>query len=172
VFYVEPRRHARTNILALMLCAFGLGAGCRRGPLHLKDSEGRAYSATCKDNGCSIASPNAEPGSSREHVLFKTGRLVGICEVPRGGTPKAANACRPLVCEADDNCPPTQGLGHGTCVNHLCIEPSGRVDVADAVMLCLAGTGWGHASRVQVERYALALNCGSPCRIPAPCRQP
>jgi hypothetical protein len=39
-------------------------------------------------------------------------------------------------------------------------------------MLCLAGTGLGRETPAQVERYALALNCGNPCRIPTPCAQP
>jgi hypothetical protein len=39
-------------------------------------------------------------------------------------------------------------------------------------MLCLSGTGLGRETPAQIERYALALNCGSPCKIPAPCAQP
>jgi hypothetical protein len=57
-------------------------------------------------------------------------------------------------------------------VNGLCTEPSQPLGVTDAVMLCLAGTGTGHGSAQQAERFAMALNCGEPCRIPSPCRQP
>jgi hypothetical protein len=39
-------------------------------------------------------------------------------------------------------------------------------------MLCLAGTGKPGNTPLQVQRYAMALNCGSPCKVPAPCRQP
>jgi hypothetical protein len=53
-------------------------------------------------------------------------------------------------------------LAHGTCIDGLCTEPANGIGVADAVMLCLAGTGWGRDSPVQVDRYALAMNCGSP----------
>jgi hypothetical protein len=38
-------------------------------------------------------------------------------------------------------------------------------------MLCLAGTGLGHAEAKQVERYALGLNCGAPCVVPKPCER-
>jgi hypothetical protein len=39
-------------------------------------------------------------------------------------------------------------------------------------MLCLAGSGLGSEQARQVERYALGMNCGAPCKVPAPCRQP
>lgn len=53
----------------------------------------------------------------------------------------------------------------------LCIEPTHDIASADAVMLCLAGTGLGHDQARQVERYALGLNCGTPCSVPKPCER-
>jgi len=76
------------------------------------------------------------------------------------------------VCSGDANCPPAHGSKDGHCVNGLCVEPSGELNTDDAVMLCLAGTGLGKDSPEQVSRFAMALNCGSPCKIPAVCRQP
>jgi hypothetical protein len=84
--------------------------------------------------------------------------------------------CRALACAADSDCPPTSGgaprATTGTCVGSLCVEPSHELGAEDAIFLCLAGTGLGHERADQVTRYALALNCGTPCRVPAPCRQP
>ena len=96
---------------------------------------------------------------------------MGVCQHANKRTDTPAQ-CRPLVCQDDKDCPPAHGLGHGTCVNGLCTEPANAISAADAVLLCLAGTGWGKGSPEQVERYALALNCGTPCKIPSPCRQP
>jgi hypothetical protein len=38
-------------------------------------------------------------------------------------------------------------------------------------MLCLWGKGLGRDTPKQVERLSMALNCGTPCKVPAPCRQ-
>jgi hypothetical protein len=60
----------------------------------------------------------------------------------------------------------------GQCLNHHCGDAAEPLGVQDAIMLCLAGTGLGRKTAAQIERYALALNCGSPCTVPAPCPQP
>ena len=39
-------------------------------------------------------------------------------------------------------------------------------------MLCLSGTGLGRETPRQIERYALALNCGKPCPCPRLVRSP
>jgi hypothetical protein len=147
-----------------------LSVGCSKGDRRLKDTEGRVYTAACSEDGCKIQGPPSNKGSI-EYTLETSGRIVGICEADQRSQAKRADRCRPLVCDTDDACPPAHGLEHGACVNRLCTEPANATAVADAVMLCLAGTGWGQGSAAQVERYALALNCGSPCQIPAPCRR-
>ena len=109
------------------------------------------------------------PGFSLSH----TGRLVGICDVAPGGTvPETPGDCRALVCQADTDCPPAHGLKNGQCLNALCADPAQPLVTPDSVMLCLAGSGLGNSEPRQIERYALALNCGTPCKVPAPCRQP
>jgi hypothetical protein len=105
-------------------------------------------------------------------VLRSPGRLVGICTAAAGAEPQSPAHCRAIVCTADSACPPAEGMDRGQCVNGLCTEPAHPIGVADAVMLCLAETGIGRETPRQVERYAMALNCGTPCRIPSPCRQP
>jgi hypothetical protein len=60
----------------------------------------------------------------------------------------------------------------GQCLHHRCSDPAAALSVQDSIMLCLAGTGLGRETPAQIERYALALNCGSPCTVPAPCQQP
>jgi hypothetical protein len=60
----------------------------------------------------------------------------------------------------------------GQCLNQRCSDPAQEIGVQDSVMLCLSGSGLGRETPRQIERYALGLNCGSPCRVPAPCPQP
>ena len=112
------------------------------------------------------------PEASNRFELRRTGRLVAACPKLAVSAGAAVTQCRPLVCQADSQCPPAHGLKQGTCVNGLCIEPSQDLIADDAIMLCLSGTGAGYASPPQVERFALGLNCGKPCRVPTPCRQP
>jgi hypothetical protein len=90
-----------------------------------------------------------------------------VCDA-RGDSVHLAD-CRPLICSNDGECPPVHGLETGACVGSLCVNPANSLIAEDAVMLCLAGTGVGHEKPAQVERYALALNCGEPCAVPAPC---
>ncbi|MGC4066120.1 MAG: hypothetical protein QM784_16030 [Polyangiaceae bacterium] len=90
--------------------------------------------------------------------------------LPLGQAP-ALPQCRPLTCEGDAECPPAEGLDHGVCINHLCTEPSHAVHTEDAVLMCLAGTGTEPQTPLQAERFALGLNCGTPCQIPKVCRQ-
>lgn len=145
--------------------------GCSRDERIFQDSEGRHYTARCSEKGCALSPRPAASASSPPPALRAGGRIVGVCQHAAARTDTLAQ-CRPLVCQADRDCPPAHGLEHGACVNGLCTEPANAVSAEDAVMLCLSGTGWGEGSPAQVERYALALNCGTPCKIPAPCRQP
>ena len=153
-----------------------LGGGCRtQTDRTLRDTEGRQFSAQCAaGKSCVVKQTSGAPApSGQPAVLLRSpGRLIGVCTAAEGAEPQTPAECRALVCAGDDACPPAQGMKEGQCVNGLCTEPSHRLGVADAVMLCLAGTGVGRDSAHQVERYAMALNCGEPCRIPSPCRQP
>ena len=159
-----------------MVIALGCALiGCRRvSQRNLQDTEGRTFTASCDREGkCELARENAESVSpdKRGLVLQAPGRFVAICDVAAVAPPDITD-CRILSCKNDDDCPPKHGLSHGTCVNDLCTEPSNSLGADDAVLLCLAGTGLGRSSTIQADRYALAINCGSPCIIPTPCRKP
>ncbi|HXK20411.1 MAG TPA: hypothetical protein VNG33_21525, partial [Polyangiaceae bacterium] len=95
----------------------------------------------------------------------------GVCDVKGDEPPQGPFDCRPLNCESDADCPPLHGMKDGQCLHARCSDPAEAVSVQDSVMLCLAGTGLGRDTPAQIDRYALALNCGTPCKIPAPCQQ-
>ncbi len=153
--------------LTLFFVFLSLAVSCNRErEREMKDTEGRVFSAKCNGDGCQLKQQSG-PGDGKVSVASR-GRLVAVCPETEG----TAGMCRPLVCTTDGDCPPGQGLEHGTCVNALCIEPSHEVTPDDSVMLCLAGTGLGRNAPEQVERFALGLNCGSPCKVPRTCRQP
>lgn len=160
-------------------------SGCRRhAEQTIQDSEGRSFLAQCSSDAICALTEKSGPGArspdearadqagkEQVHRLRSTGRVVGVCGPLRAGTEPAPADCRPVVCESDQDCPPATGLRTGVCINQLCTEPSHAINSDDAVMLCLAGTGLGTRHAAQVERLALGLNCGTPCRIPKPCRQ-
>jgi hypothetical protein len=172
---VSSRARAALAISAAAAIAV-LAGGCRtKRQQTLRDTEGREFSARCGSGERCVLRQTAgapAPSSQPAAVLRSPGRLLGVCTAAEGEEPQTPADCRALVCDGDDGCPPAQGMERGQCVNGLCTEPSHAVGVTDAVMLCLAGTGVGRESARQVERYAMALNCGEPCRIPTPCRQP
>jgi hypothetical protein len=149
---------------------------CRRvSERTLRDTEGRTLEARCdREQGCTLKAGAGQKADAQqvELALRATGRLVGVCSVGPASEPKSPSDCRALVCSGDADCPPAHGSKDGHCVNGLCVEPSGVLGTDDAVMLCLAGTGLGRESPEQVSRFAMALNCGSPCKIPSVCRQP
>lgn len=150
--------------------------GCKRiSERTLTDTEGRTFRAKCdREGSCELSRASAEPVSPDKTglVIHATGRLVTLCDVGPSKQPADVTDCRALVCEKDDQCPPSHGLRDGACVSGLCTEPSNGIGRDDAIMLCLAGTGLGKSEQNQVDRYAMALNCGTPCLIPKPCRQP
>lgn len=166
------------SLWLLLLSLVGMSPiGCKRSPTRtLIDSEQRRFSAQCDPKGeCEVAAEATATAAGTapppHFTLWRTGRVVGICESTAQGAPPNVADCRPLVCHADADCPPAQGLPHGVCIGQLCTEPSHSIIVDDAIQLCLAGTGAGPRRPLQVERLALGLNCGSPCQIPKPCRQ-
>jgi hypothetical protein len=157
------------------LAAIFLLSGCNKGgPRVVRDSEGRTFEATCNAQAPCRFSQKSGPKRADKptQTLMLGSRLVGICDVKEGEPPQYPFDCRPLGCESDSDCPPLHGMKDGQCLNNHCSDPAEAIGVQDSIMLCLAGTGLGRETPAQVERYALALNCGSPCKIPSPCAQP
>lgn len=174
---------AHPRFLVLLLLASAAAMGCRsRGEQTIKDTEGRVFASQCSEDricvvtqkpGRTEQSPASGKATTNPEFKYRNaGRVVGICGPVAPGVQPAPGDCRPLLCESDGDCPAATGLSSGVCVNHLCTEPSHDLSTEDAVMLCLAGTGAGPRTAAQVERLALGLNCGKPCRIPRVCRQP
>jgi len=161
------------------LLVFGLLAsltGCKgASERQLVDTERRHFLAKCERSGeCALSQTlgDKRTGSKTGLTLVRVGHLVGICDVLPGKAPETPADCRALVCQTDADCPPGHGLKDGHCLNALCTDPAQTLVPEDSVMLCLAGSGLGNEQPRQIERYALALNCGTPCKVPAPCRQP
>lgn len=156
----------------LLGAALVLGA-CAKTPTTLEDTEGRVFETTCKDNVCALTQRDGPRSTSRKSQLVTTSRVVMICDASRAGTAPAPATCRPVICESDVNCPVLgDGQTQATCKRKLCIDPSEELRVQDSVALCLAGTRIGRRTARQAERYALGLNCGNPCTVPAACRLP
>lgn len=153
---------------AVLLC------GCQTAPRTLRDSEGRTFTATCKQGApCKIEQKSGPKRADKPaQALLVGSRLVGLCDVAEGAEPQGPFDCRPLSCTDDKDCPPLHGMKDGQCLNRHCSDPAQAIAAPDAIMLCLAGSGLGRETPQQIERYALALNCGSPCQVPAPCQQP
>jgi hypothetical protein len=162
----------RLSTVALSLGLICLGA-CQKPGRELRDSEGRTFSFSCKsEDDCSLKQKSgAQRVEKPAQALLLGSRLVGLCDVKEGEAPQGPYDCRPLLCKSDEECPPAHGMKDGQCLNGRCSDPAEAVGVQDSIMLCLSGTGLGRESAAQVERYALALNCGKPCKIPAPCPQ-
>lgn len=141
----------------------------------LSDTEGRTFTAKCERSGaCALSQTSGaqrKDGKTAQSLLL-TGRVIGICDVEPGQPPGPPSDCRALVCQNDGDCPPNHGLKDGRCLNALCTDAAQPLVATDSVMLCLAGSGLGREQPSQVERFALGLNCGTPCKVPAPCRQP
>lgn len=169
--YAGRVRQALVSLfIACMTISF---IACRRvSERTLRDTEGRAFEARCdRDGRCELSAVDGSPETPPR--IAKLGRLMAFCPASAGEAEMPPlGECRALVCEADPDCPPAHGLRDGTCVNGLCIDPAGQLDQSDSVALCLAGTGLGRTSPTQVERFALGLHCGTPCKVPSPCRQP
>lgn len=170
------RRGAKCWPVGLLGAVLGVTAACNRGTeRYLVDTENRQFLARCAGDGsCSVAAVGEAkaPAAATTVRLRATGRIVGICGPLAAEALPAAADCRPLVCESKEQCPSAQGMTDGVCIDGLCREPSQVINSDDAVMLCLAGTGVGPRTALQIERLALGLNCGSPCVVPKPCRQP
>ncbi len=147
-------------------------AGCNQTPSTLEDTEGRVFSVKCEGEACALTQTDGRKAKLGRPRLHTTGHVVSVCDVAGVRTTPAPDACRPIVCGEDRDCPALDGgKGQATCSRGLCINPGEKLRVVDAVTLCLAGTGLGRRTAKQAERYALGLNCGKPCVVPAACRQ-
>lgn len=169
--------HTLAACLLAALSALGGATGCRSiSQRTLTDTEGRTFAAECdREGSCKLKQISGEdaPSGKPALALSATGRLLGMCNVSaEGAAPEGPADCRALECESDADCPPSHGQKDGSCLNELCIVPTLEPSVSDAVMMCLAGTGLGRNKPNQVGLFAMALNCGSPCVVPKPCRQP
>jgi hypothetical protein len=176
-YAMTGRIHGTPPLVPLLaLGLFLVVSGCKSlTERELVDTERRHFSAKCQRTGeCALSqiSGDKRAGDKTALALLRVGRLVGICDVVPGKGPDTPADCRALVCQSDNDCPPGHGLKDGQCLNALCTDPAQEVNAQDSVMLCLAGSGLGNEQARQVERYALGLNCGTPCKVPSPCRQP
>jgi len=159
--------------LSTLLTPLWLSSCKSAGPRIIEDTEGRRFEATCpKGEPCRfVQKSGAMRADKPAQTLLVGGRLVGICDVAPGAQPDGPHDCRPLSCTSDADCPPLHEMRDGQCLHGRCSDPAESVRTQDAILLCLAGTGLGRETPAQIERYALALNCGSPCTVPAPCQQ-
>jgi hypothetical protein len=171
----------RFALFALALLGGPVATACNKSPRYrLTDTEGRRFEATCTREGdCTLTQtegPKRTDGPTGV-ALRALGRLVAACDVRVDQSaastvigPQSPADCRALVCKSDDECPPAPDVPSSTCIDGTCSDPTRDTTTPDSVILCLRGTGLGRATPKQIERYALGLNCGAPCRIPAPCR--
>ena len=160
------RRAKRWIVVAL----FAHLVACEQSPTTLKDTEGRTFSLRCQDGGCTVTQTSGPEGRGKPR-LHATGHVLSVCDDL--GTPPAPEACRPLICAVNDDCPvPLGEPSEVTCSRGLCVNSSQELRTSDSVTLCLAGTGLGRRTAEQAERYALGLNCGQPCVVPSACQQP
>lgn len=152
--------------------AFVAAVACNQTPSTLGDTEGRVFSVQYDDGGaCTLTQTDGPRASAGRPRLHTTGHVMSVCDATSATAPPSPDACRPIVCNDDRDCPALDGgKAQATCNRGLCANPGEKLRVGDAVTLCLAGTGLGRRTAEQAERYALGLNCGSPCRVPAACR--
>jgi hypothetical protein len=162
--------------LGLTVLLGAAAVACKSTPaLLFRDSEGRAFRAHCEQRDECTLEQRSGPrwsGDKRGLALRSESRIVGVCNTAEGSPVESPADCRPLVCAKDTDCPPAHGLPKGSCLGGLCTDQSRAIDVSDAVMLCFAETGLGRGTPAQVERLAMAEQCGTPCTVPTPCRQP
>ncbi len=171
--WLRPKGHASLRVVSLVSL---VSLGCEKPTTQqLTDTEGRVFDSSCQDGRCSLtqrSGPVAKIPGAVPRIMTPS-RLLAVCDVKPGTASAPPDACRPLVCESDENCPVVaSGSVRATCIGNLCVEPLGEIRAADSIMLCLAGTGLGRSTGRQAERYALGLNCGNPCKVPSTCRQP
>ncbi len=172
------RTQPRARILRLRLASVLAGfvpLGCQ-GPQRFTDTEDRSYVVECEDKVCTYrpaapASSEGAPSSSQpvpnatNLTLRSTGRLLAICE----GEKAKGTACRAVTCT--DSCPNDPAGNKTTCQRGLCVNEGADITNEDALLLCIAGTGTKRSAK-QAGRMALARTCGTPCVVPAACRQP
>jgi hypothetical protein len=167
----------KSSVLMLVALAAGtLSLGCRlRAEQTIKDTLGRAFQLNCesgKECAIRLAQESSKNADKPVFRLTSSGRIVGVCGSPAERAGHSPSACRPLVCTESSDCPKVSAAQQSLCSKGLCTEPNHSITSEDSVMLCLAETQVGENDASQMEKLALALNCGTPCKIPASCRQP
>jgi len=148
-------------------------AGCEETlDVQLRDTEGRVFAAKCdEEDNCALTQKSGPQWPGATHFRLESpGRLIGVCSVESPDETTVGSECRALECNKNSECPPIFGMKYGSCISGLCGDARHEVNSRDAVLLCLAGLGVGDSSKGQLDRYALAVNCGSPCTIPKMCR--
>jgi hypothetical protein len=169
-----------TSTLTSLLCVSSVltvltALGCQ-GPQRFTDTEDRSYIAECEDKTCTYrpaapassegtTTPSAPAPNAPKLTLRSTGHLLAICE----GEKAKGTACRAVTCT--DSCPTDPAGNKTTCQRGLCVNEGAEITNEDALLLCIAGTGTQRSAK-QAGRMALARTCGTPCVVPAACRQP
>ncbi len=165
-------RIAPTQLVVAALAALAFGCNTAQS---FTDTEGRTFNVECKDDHCeyrlAATAPSGDaaktpppPANSPSAALRSTGHLLAVCDSPTGNTAD----CRAVTCK--DKCPSTADGANFTCERGLCVSGA-ELTRDDVLLLCLAGTGVKRNAR-HAARMALAHSCGTPCQVPAACRQP
>ena len=144
---------------------------CAGMPSTVTDTEKRVFRIDCTEGkACSPSQVEGMKSAGARQVLATSSHVLSVCDAAQAGYRPAPATCRPISCESDADCPIVDSTRNGTCRRGICTNPLKDLVVGDAVSLCLAGTGIGQRTPEQAEKYALGLNCGDPCRVPAACR--
>jgi hypothetical protein len=170
------RYHLRVSPVSWIVAGIlvPLVSGCdQKRAMTLQDTEHRTFTAACSEEGeCQIelASGPAWPSGAALFRLESPGRLISVCTLEKQDQTTIGSECRALECSKNSDCPPIYGMKYGSCISGLCGDASHEVLARDAVLLCLSGAGVGESSKEQLDRFAMAVNCGTPCKVPNVCR--
>ncbi|MDI1433492.1 hypothetical protein [Polyangium sorediatum] len=157
----------------------------------VRDTTGATFSWTCSDDEpCAIepldAPRPAQCDGSRVFYAYSLDNFIEICsavELDSGGWFTNTPLCRPVACDADDECPQVLNAAFA-CSAGLCqnVEPTRGITGKDVIMLCMADAPRPSHCRAQVAvpevaaEVARALaSCDDAtgvCTVPADCRQP
>jgi hypothetical protein len=171
-----------------------VGCSSRENPSVLTDTVGATFGWSCPSTGCqldNIATQSPLPTDCPVGAGWGwiAGRFFSLCYFEpdssgNGGFTIFDESCRPVVCNADDDCPYAAfgdnivyGCHHGLC------ESQEALFQPDVEMLCLAGTtrpatcnigGTQSSPTVAQIISEVSATCpaAGPCNVPGSCRQP